>query len=325
LTDAPLEEWFGVTTNDECITQIVLANNSLLGTIPPELGQLDNLGTLLLNNNQIQGEVPPELGRLNALTYLSLFENNITGTLPPELGQLRRLEIFFCDNNELLGSIPSELGSLTSLVSLRLNNNMFTGTVPSELNQLINLTRLYLHSNQLESCFAPELLDLCFLETGDTIFLGPGYSFLNNPALPYQGDFERICNGESQGGGTCNDDNSETENDIIDEDCNCNGQLLMNNELETYAPSGFTPNNDGTNDLFIIPALDPDPEAFEDNELTVFNRWGQIVYHAKPYRNDWDGTHHRTNIDLPVGTYFFTLKLDIGDGILEDGHITILR
>ncbi|MEZ4806980.1 MAG: gliding motility-associated C-terminal domain-containing protein [Flavobacteriales bacterium] len=77
-------------------------------------------------------------------------------------------------------------------------------------------------------------------------------------------------------------------------------------------PNVFSPNNDGQNDAFTIDNID-----FFPNVLTIFNRWGSVVYEKKDYRNQWKGT------DLPDGTYFYVLVLD--DGREFTGHVTLLR
>ncbi|CAM1372992.1 gliding motility-associated C-terminal domain-containing protein [Tenacibaculum xiamenense] len=77
----------------------------------------------------------------------------------------------------------------------------------------------------------------------------------------------------------------------------------------------FTPNGDPTNETLIFEGL----EQFSGNSLTIFNRWGNVVYEAVDYKNDWRGeSTGRATInkkkDLPVGTYFYTLDIDTGDG-----------
>jgi gliding motility-associated-like protein len=65
-------------------------------------------------------------------------------------------------------------------------------------------------------------------------------------------------------------------------------------------------------------------EKFPGNELIVFNRWGDILYKAKPYNNDWEGTNQNGQ-PLPEGTYYYVLRLNINDGKVLKGDITILR
>ncbi|MEZ4962958.1 MAG: gliding motility-associated C-terminal domain-containing protein [Saprospiraceae bacterium] len=84
-------------------------------------------------------------------------------------------------------------------------------------------------------------------------------------------------------------------------------------------PSVFTPNGDGVNDEFFIPCL----QVYEGSDLTVFNRWGDEVMHSDDYRNDWLGTYK--NNDLPVGTYFYILKLNDGNDTVLKGYIFLQR
>jgi gliding motility-associated-like protein len=70
-----------------------------------------------------------------------------------------------------------------------------------------------------------------------------------------------------------------------------------------------SPNDDGINDTFTIEGI----EAF-NNELTIFNRWGSVVYKIDNYKNDWDGVANVKHViqrhkKVPVGTYYYILKL----------------
>ena len=63
-------------------------------------------------------------------------------------------------------------------------------------------------------------------------------------------------------------------------------------------PNIFTPNNDGKNDLFVIGAL----ESYPGSQLLIFNRWGNEVYRADNYLNNWNGS------GLAEGTYYYILN-----------------
>ncbi|MFN5369971.1 MAG: gliding motility-associated C-terminal domain-containing protein [Bacteroidia bacterium] len=70
-------------------------------------------------------------------------------------------------------------------------------------------------------------------------------------------------------------------------------------------PNGFTPNGDGFNDFYVIRGI----QGYEGNQMNVFNRWGSLVYSAKDYQNNWDGTSNDGNL-LPDGTYFIVVNLN---------------
>ncbi|HBZ20087.1 MAG TPA: hypothetical protein DEO60_03075 [Bacteroidales bacterium] len=65
----------------------------------------------------------------------------------------------------------------------------------------------------------------------------------------------------------------------------------------------LTPNGDGNNDQFIIRGL----ESLGKAKLTIFNRWGAILFVDDNYGNDWDGKDNNGNI-LQDDTYFYVLK-----------------
>lgn len=83
-------------------------------------------------------------------------------------------------------------------------------------------------------------------------------------------------------------------------------------ELTIEIPQGFSPNGDGVNDLFVIKNIDNYP----NNHILIFNRWGNKLFEAKPYLNNWDGSSQINSSDTgnipPNGTYYYILEL--GDG-----------
>lgn len=81
----------------------------------------------------------------------------------------------------------------------------------------------------------------------------------------------------------------------------------------------ITPNGDNVNDILIIDGID----QFPDNELFVVNRWGDQVFHAKPYLNNWGGEGTDGSL-LTQGTYYYILR-NVGSQIPQRGDIVILK
>ncbi len=81
-------------------------------------------------------------------------------------------------------------------------------------------------------------------------------------------------------------------------------------------PKGFTPNNDGDNDVWIIQNID----RYPGNKVKVFNRWGAEVFSKDGYSNTnaWNGEN------LPTGTYYYVVEPGIGEKTLT-GTLTILK
>ena len=183
LTDAPLDEWYGVSVgglprrvtglylgrnhlsgqmpaelgNLTSLTRLNLIGNQLGGTIPEELGSLTNLWYLNLSENRFSGEITAELGGLSSLRELYLYENQLTGMIPAQLGSLANLEYLDLARNQLTGTIPAQLGSLANLEYLDLGRNHLTGPVPSDLGRLTNLGVLSLGTNRLSGTIPTQL------------------------------------------------------------------------------------------------------------------------------------------------------------------------
>lgn len=72
-------------------------------------------------------------------------------------------------------------------------------------------------------------------------------------------------------------------------------------------PNVITPNGDGVNDYFRIQCLDS--QQFRNNTLIIYNQWGDKVYEAAPYDNNWNGTlNGQTGKDLPDGVYYYIFR-----------------
>lgn len=111
LTRRPLNEWFGVDTdNDGRVIALRLSENSLMGKIPHEIGNLNRLRILSLSRNSLTGPIPGELGNLADLRVLALQMNFLTGQIPPELGNLSSLRHLNLKGNKLSGRLPVAQG-----------------------------------------------------------------------------------------------------------------------------------------------------------------------------------------------------------------------
>ena len=86
-------------------------------------------------------------------------------------------------------------------------------------------------------------------------------------------------------------------------------------------PTVITPNFDGRNDLFVIQYLEL---IYPDCHVTIFNRWGSVVYESVGYADPWDGTNLNGEA-LPLGTYFYRIELNDDEGTVYNGDISIIR
>lgn len=69
-------------------------------------------------------------------------------------------------------------------------------------------------------------------------------------------------------------------------------------------PQFISPNNDNKNDLWVIEHL----ELYPNNKVQIFNRWGNLVYSASPYLNNWNGRQEGSSETMPAATYFYLIE-----------------
>ena len=155
-----LGAWYGITKSNGRVSEIKLDYNNLNGSIPSQIGDLENLTRLILDHNLLSDSIPPEIGNLSNLVYLRLNSNDLTGHIPPEIGNLTNLGQLYLGDNNLEGNIPNEIANLTNAWDLYLSQNSLTGPIPAVLGNMTNLQLLYLDYNNLTGGIPVELGDI---------------------------------------------------------------------------------------------------------------------------------------------------------------------
>ncbi|NQX91963.1 MAG: gliding motility-associated C-terminal domain-containing protein, partial [Flavobacteriales bacterium] len=97
---------------------------------------------------------------------------------------------------------------------------------------------------------------------------------------------------------------------------------------DIYVPNSFTPNQDGINDVFMVKGT---PVAFY--ELTIWNRWGEIVFESTDMNEVWDGSHQRGDYYVESETYVYQLNYKyfdeitggVSDWVTKDGFVSVIR
>ena len=116
------------------------------------------------------------------------------------------------------------------------------------------------------------------------------------------------------------------ENDIIytldvknQYGCGAKDTIRITVYAGVWVPDAFSPNGDGLNDRWELPGI----EAFPDAIVTVFNRWGEVIFSSdKGYPNPFDGTLNGAS--LPGGVYAYTVRT-VPDRPILRGRLMLMR
>jgi gliding motility-associated-like protein len=85
-------------------------------------------------------------------------------------------------------------------------------------------------------------------------------------------------------------------------------------------PSAFTPNNDGVNDCFGVNKWG----LVNDLDFSVYNRWGNLIFHTNNPAECWDGTYK--GIQQPLGAYVYQIKAKaICGNVYRKGTVVLIR
>ena len=168
-------------------------------------------------------------------------------------------------------------------------------TASTLLNTLVNIDIL---ANDTVGDWVLYTLTVLDKNSGGT---GPnhGVTVVNiNQTVDYQPD-EDFCGLDTFQYVLCNPAGCDTATVVVDISCSEVWDTII-----IY--NGFSPNGDDVNEFFTIENI----EHYPDNDVKVFNRWGNLVFQKKGYTNDWNGSYN--NRDLPTGTYFYQIEIDGG-------------
>ncbi|MCK5367253.1 MAG: gliding motility-associated C-terminal domain-containing protein, partial [Cyclobacteriaceae bacterium] len=115
----------------------------------------------------------------------------------------------------------------------------------------------------------------------------------------------------------------------LDDDCDEDGipNYLDKDICDVIVPKGISPNGDGDNDEWFIKGI----EQYADNNVKVFNRWGNLVYERVGYNNAeavWigqsEGAMTLGGNEVTDGTYFYVIEL--GEGMKPlSGYVIVKR
>jgi gliding motility-associated-like protein len=107
--------------------------------------------------------------------------------------------------------------------------------------------------------------------------------------------------------------------DVAPED---NEGLNSDAELLFFAPNAFTPNEDGTNDVFRI--IGPETRLFE---LVIWDRWGQEVFRSNNIEDVWTGNKLGGTHYVQDGIYLYRYKASISltEFVEHQGKVLVTR
>ena len=94
---------------------------------------------------------------------------------------------------------------------------------------------------------------------------------------------------------------------------------------DIWAPTAFTPDNDGVNDVF-VPVISCDAESYQ---LNIFNRWGEVVFSSSNQAEIWTGSVQNGDYFMRDGVYAWEVSYSSQSDQLilhqERGHVILMR
>lgn len=104
--------------------------------------------------------------------------------------------------------------------------------------------------------------------------------------------------------------------------------ILVNRNRDIFIPTSFSPNNDGTNDLFYAMANNSGIKNIKS--FRIFTRWGELCYEQFNFpisisNYGWDGSFKGRKAPNGVYVYQFEIEFIDGEQLLKSGEVTLVR
>lgn len=111
---------------------------------------------------------------------------------------------------------------------------------------------------------------------------------------------------------------------IVTNDLGCSDEVTKTISFEAedfiYIPNAFTPNGDGSNDVFKV------VDYFElVSEILIYDRWGELIWHSTTSNETWNGSYN--GVIAPDGVYIYKVRAEI-EGLQQEvsvGHVVLIR
>ncbi|MDZ7876054.1 MAG: Ig-like domain-containing protein [Saprospiraceae bacterium] len=214
----------------------------------------------------------------------------------------------YCGNDTLTYEICNNRGCDTALVIIKVTCDTLPPVIPPDavddfvktiVNRRVDFVMLgndILRGARFAEMVSPPSHGTIIIMPDSMAMYKPDKEFCGQDSFRY-----RICNAAG------------CDTAMVRIDVSCGDTLLVF--------SGFSPNNDGKNDVLVIRGIENHP----DNEVIIMNRWGNQVFSKKGYRNEsgWDGTWSDRHV--PNGTYFYCIRLNDPKNQQFTGYIQLTR
>lgn len=313
---------------------LYLAGNKLKGNLSSY--ELPNIEFIIINENKLTGQLPNfSYPKLKAMI---LSRNQLSGNLPDL--KMPELEFLGLGFNNFSGNLPDF--SLPVIKNLGLNDNSLSGCIPISYNDfcsqnidvsLINNKDLtndnwgdFCNNNYGACCFQPILSNY---ETVAKIHEVNKINIKQLGLIPDSANYKiiDIRKGNLSSSSKVHQHEYsfsfskhffgkiEVDIEVCGSSCNLCDTLtvfISDDYLPNIHPTNaFTPNG-GTNQTLRF----NDDANIPLSELFIYNRWGDRIYYAKDYTNDWDADGY------PGGVYYYVLQ--VKDIVLRSS-LTIIK